>query len=496
MTEGRVADPARGHGERRAGAAWLVASGAVGIVLGLLVFSQGLGAPLVSDAFVFAERAEQATVASLLAGFVPAPDRYYRPTARFAFWLLYRLFGHDALGYHVVALLCHLAASLMIGLIARRITGDTLASALAAFAFLVSLHAHEIVFEAATAHYAIAGVLLLASLLAYMNEWRVVSLCLVALALTTNEIGLLAPPLIALYAVFFRHGAARDRTAVPVMLDLAVLGAVTAAYLALRVAYNQGRFAVEVEPCRSLRCLAIGGLEYTNRLLVRPERALELIWNHRPSMALVSILAVLATAAVLRPWTWRNRRAICFAMLWTVGSALYFIVALWPYVSDRFLYIPEMGMALVIGSVAAEAASGWRHATRPVRLAAACAAVAAAAWLGCGAYMVFHRGALWSLAGRQARQIVEGTHALVPVPPPNAVFIFLDVPDSLSPGFPPGNTGPYVFRNGLGAALRLRYRRPDVFATKDRLPTGAGRSDGAIRLRIAQGNVVLLSRAR
>ena len=69
------------------------------------------------------------------------------------------------------------------------------------------------------------------------------------------------------------------------------------------------------------------------------------------------------------------------------------------------------------------------------------------------------------------------------------MLVFSDVPDSLLPDIPPGNTGPYLLRNGLTTGLRLRYGRSDVFpiaATQTR----PARSGPVVCFEIVDANVV------
>ena len=117
-------------------------------------------------------------------------------------------------------------------------------------------------------------------------------------------------------------------------------------------------------------------------------------------------------------------------------------------------------------------------------MAAACIV---AAWIAAGMWMLVNRGQLNIGAGEQAASIVREVHALVPDPPRGAVFIFGNVPVWASPTIPPGNTGPYLFNNGLDSAIRLEYDRSDLFVVVSRDSSSA---TGAFVFDIRDGSVV------
>ena len=442
----------------------------------VLSFVPSLGAGFVSDAFVFLEQSRRFSPGGLLAQFVPAPGQWYRPLTTLVFWLEYRLFGLAPLGYHVVAWLCHLSAAVLVMALGHRITGSRVAAWVAGTVFVLSIHAHEIVFDAADLHNALSGVSLPACVLAWLRGSPVLALALAGITLGIDENGLLALPLVALSEAVYGRGSPRGYRLIPLAL-------LTAAYIGLRLAVGGG-FANEGVPCRSPHCLAVAVLEYLNRLFVRPEAVLALAWRHRVVLALVTALVLVALLVLLRPWRWHDWRAIGFGAGWLIGTTLFSILALYPYVADRFLYIPDMGLALLIGALANEGFRAWRTAPAGARVGLALVALVMSAWILSGAVALAGRGRLWREAGAVARSIVESTVAALPSPPPRATLVFQKIPDSHPPGIPPANTGPYLFRNGLGAALRIRYGRNDLVVLK-----GGGGPPDAIVLAIDGGTV-------
>lgn len=235
---------------------------------------------------------------------------------------------------------------------------------------------------------------------------------------------------------------------------------VTVGYLLLRL-LTPGGFYNETVPCHTAECFFTGSLEYANRLLVRPEAFLATIWTKRLRFFVVSVGGLGLMLLLLRPWLWHSRRAIMFAAGWLVGAVFYFLYALWPYITDRFLYIPDMGPALFAGAVAAQVIAAWPKTRIVGRAVGSVVAAVVVVWVVAGVWMLWGRGEAWTQAGREAASIVDQVYSLAPNPTPGSALVLSDVPDSLSPPIPPSNTGPYIFRNGIEAALRLRYGRGD-----------------------------------
>lgn len=450
-------------------------------LLGLAAFATGLRAYFQYDAFVCLEAARQSSALSLLGAYVPRPDAWYRPTTDLVFWLEYRAYGITPIGYHLVALACHIAAALLLTQIAARITGSRFGAALAGVTFLLTIHAHEVIWDLADQHHALGGIALLAAVLAYMTRRRWFALALTALAITIDENGLLVLPLVTWYELTIgtlpdarprRPGDLAQLLPRATLARLAPIAALTLAYPLLRLA--QGGLFNETEPCHSPSCLAVGGVEYFARLFVRPEWALARLWDHRPLSAATVAVALAAVLLALRPRTWRNWRALAFAAGWVAICVLYAMLGLWPYIADRFLYLPDMGLALLIGAIATEARAAWVNDPRRARCAKAGVALVFAIWLLAGVPMLWQRGQRWERAGDQVIGILDSIQAQLPDPPPGALIVFRDIPDSYAPTIPPGNSGPYLFRNGISQAVRLRYGRDDLVIPRRNDPPPPG----------------------
>jgi len=209
-------------------------------------------------------------------------------------------------------------------------------------------------------------------------------------------------------------------------------------------------------PCPDQSCVLAAIPQYLNRLFLRPDEFLAL--TRRIPWVFALLCLILGYLLLwLRPWDWSTVRPALFGVAWVVVGSLMFILTLWPYFDDRFMYVADMGFAILAGSVAAEVKRLWHGSTKDQRARLVAVATVFLFWFGSGIPMLVVRGQDWIAAGLQAEAIVDGVHGLLPDPPSGSVLAFMSVPRMASPGITPGEIGPYVFNNGLAAALRLSY---------------------------------------
>jgi hypothetical protein len=454
----------------------------------VFVFVPPLQTKFVSDTFGLYHLALTQSPADLAALFTPRAAHWYRPLTDIVFWLEVRAFGTEALGYHVVALAAHLVSTGLVLLLTERLSGSRKAAVVAALVFLANPHAQELLWDVADLHTVLSVPFALASLLAFVTGRRKGALLLAVIALGVDEAGLLAIATIALYELIVVLPSAGRRTLKLSLIRLVPFAFVGFAYIAVRVL--GGSVYVENVPCRSARCLAQAASEYFSRSFVRPEVLLSL-WSHRIIYVVLGLMIIGVLLLLTRPWTWKDRRTPTFVVAWWVVATSYFVLSLWPYVADRFLFVPDCALAVLIGVVLARAGDSRVEWSKVRRWASYAATGVLVAWIATGLWMLYGRGQLWINAGDQADSIVRGIHALLPDPPPDSVFIILDVPDETSPAIPPGNTGPYVFHNGLDRALQLAYNRDDITVGVVR-GNSASAQAGALVFDIRDGVVVRL----
>ena len=98
-------------------------------------------------------------------------SHYYRPLVSLSFFLDLQLWGLNPLGFHLTNLLAHLATALAVLALARRLSGDTLAAAIAGLAFaLHPIHTESVTFISGRTD-VLATLFFLLSLLGYAR-WR------------------------------------------------------------------------------------------------------------------------------------------------------------------------------------------------------------------------------------------------------------------------------------------------------------------------------------
>lgn len=469
-------------------AAKLLTAIAIGVAL-VLIFLPPLQAKFVSDTFVLYERARAQSPYDLVSLFVPQGGYWYRPLTDIVFWLEVRAFGPEAIGYHLLALTAHVVSTALVFLLAGRLAGSRKAAICAALIFLANPHAQEALWDVADLHTVLATPILLASLLSYSRGRRKGAWLLAVLAIGVDESGLLAIAIIGLYELIVACPAVRWSSLKGSLRRLTPFAVVAAVYLAARI--FTGSIYTEVpNACRTPKCLVAAAGEYFNRFLMRPDSLLNSLWTQRWIYVALGLLVVAVVVLLTRPWSWREKRIPAFVVAWLAVATSFFVLSLWPYVADRFVYVPDCALAVLIGVVAARAVAAWPEWSRPRRWAGSAVAFMGVAWIAAGLWMLFNRGQLWIGAGEQAASVVSEVHALVPDPPRDAVFIFRNVPDETSPAIPPGNTGPYVFHNGLDSAIRLEYDRSDLTAVRGDSSSGSSATGRTFVFEIRDGSVV------
>ena len=465
----QIADQLVGSGASLRTRIALLLAAVAGIGLALLVFVPPMVAKFTSDTFYLYERAMYQSPHDILALFVPVTDNWYRPLTDLAMWLEARAFGQDPIGYHVVALVSHLLCTALIFALTVRLTGSRKAALLAGLIFLANPHAQQPLWDISFLHVVIQTPLFLTALLAYMTGRRKVALLLAVLGLGVDESGLVIIAIVGLYELIMVCPALNWSSLKVSCLRLAPFAAVVLVYLGARIL--TGSIYTEAgAACREPRCLSTALGEWSSRFLFRPDELLSGLWAHRPLFAAAALVLWVCIVLLVRPWSWREKRVPLFVAGWFVVATAFFILSLWPYIADRFLYVPECALAILIAVAAlrvGESRPQWSAARKWVNCAMACVL---AVWIAVGGWMMLGRGQLNVTAGDQAASITHQIHVLVPNPKPGAVFVVLETPFLMRPDVPPGNDGPYLFNNGLQSAVRLEYGRGDlsVYAARTR----------------------------
>jgi tetratricopeptide (TPR) repeat protein len=297
---------------------------------------------------------------------------YYRPLFNVALIIGYQLFEFQTFGWHLISILLHLAAVMLIYALARRWDMRTETAAAAALLFGVHpVHSESIAWIAALPD-PMATVFILSSLLLYERYYHserragtltlVLSIALAFMALLSKEVAVIYPIFLAVRELLDRPEQERIGATVTRLLKrTAPFLLIVPVYLAMR--YAVLGFITKTEPNAvgiptSHLFLTIPSilLSYV-RLLVIPYPLSVMYDNTYVTSAgdirywgAVLVLTVLAGAIV---WMVRSssvgRRALAFLILFLLP--VLNLKAFRPEESllhDRYLYLPSIGFCLLV----------------------------------------------------------------------------------------------------------------------------------------------------
>ncbi|HSM14151.1 MAG TPA: hypothetical protein VLA66_08785, partial [Thermoanaerobaculia bacterium] len=311
----------------------------------------------------------------------------YRPLRTLAYAAMVRVFGLRALPFHLLNLALHLASVVLVFALLRRLRFSTDRALLVAALFALHPIQTEAVCSVTGLTDVLCAVLSLASLGLFARALdgprRLPFAALAALALlaalASKEMALAVPLLAALVAWrsgAFAAAAPSRRFALAACAALALLAAGWALLrwsLMGQLGYGAGLPGGTVG--RTLLMQAEALATYLRLLLVPWGQSVRHVSEVPLSAAEPRALAALLVAAALAAWTLdavRRRPDEAFGLLW-FWAALLPVSGLVPLRGDlmgeRFLYLPMIGLALALVSLAAR----WtgRLSPRPLRALAA-----------------------------------------------------------------------------------------------------------------------------
>jgi protein O-mannosyl-transferase len=329
-------------------------------------------------------------------------SHYYRPLVSLSFFLDLHAWGLNPVGFHLTNLLAHLATSLAVLALARRLGADALAAGIAGLAFaLHPIHTESVTFISGRTD-VLSTLFFLLALLGYAR-WRErggslplgASLGAFFLALAAKEVAVTLPCILVAYdALVLRRGNGERRWApIHVLGRYAPYAAVIALYLGIRM-LSLGAL-VESDP-------GVWGSLLT-RLLTTTKIVATYAW-----LALIPIPAnahyVIVPVTAPPPATWWAAALFLAGLLgataWAVWRAprlgfcaLWFWITLIPSVgvnllplptavmAERFLYLPSVAFCLLVGMALGRALGPVTMAdARQLRPAPALAMAALLVW--------------------------------------------------------------------------------------------------------------------
>jgi hypothetical protein len=328
----------------------------------------------------------------------PGTGGEYRPVVLASFWLNHWISGLSPIGFHVVNASLHVASAAFLASLVRRLFGSRLAATAAGLVFLLHPAQVEPVDWVAGRNDLLTVFFLLAGLAAFLRlretEARAAGwVALFAgqvLALFCKEYATFFPAVIGAIAIGFgrRLGLRRGEAIAAVGGTLLA----SALYVAARVkilgslgGYLEAPdFSIAAAAHRLLQFLDLATLP-TWASQYRASPFLRAPWQ----FAVLAALGAVAIA-IARPSRQRGLPALLLAVPWFVLPLLP-VTNLW--LSERYLYFPIAGLAILVGSAVA-----WLEERRPALRLAGLAAVGLAV-VACGAVHL-RKALFWNDTGR------------------------------------------------------------------------------------------------
>ena len=285
--------------------------------------------------------------------------KYFRPLVALTFVADRLAWGDAAAGYHATNLALHVATTMVVFALSRRLLPSLRSAVVAATLFaLHPAHSEAIVWVSARTDLLCAllyGAAFLGYLRARSGAFAVRShaawMLAFALALAAKEMAVTFPLVVATYESCLRRGdRLRPRTAGPLAAAAIVL-----AYLALRtqavgsIALPPRPFAFDAaDPGALARALVASAQYLVNLVLFVPAEPMITgpFWSAHPVW--LAVVAAVAAAVFARSATSvGDRRLLLFGIGWTVVTMLPVLMIT---VGERFLYLPSIGYCLALGA--------------------------------------------------------------------------------------------------------------------------------------------------
>ena len=293
-----------------------------------------------------------------------AEEGHYWPLVYTTFWLEHKLWGFDPTGYHIVNVLLHLANTLLVWHLMRRLSVPGAWVVAAVFA-VHPLHVESVAWVIERKD-VLSGLFYLAAVLAWMRFVEQPNPKRYALPLVLYAAGLLSKSIVVTLpvALLIWHWWKQGRVASTDLLRLVPFVAVGLVIVVGDLSFYQSREALSLDYSLTERTLIAARALwfYAGKLLWPSELAVIYpLWDIRVADPLAWGYFVAAVALAIILWHFRQRIG-----RGPLAGTLFFAVTLSPvlgfvdygymqyaFVADRFQYLAGMGvMAVVIGAVA------------------------------------------------------------------------------------------------------------------------------------------------
>jgi hypothetical protein len=297
------------------------------------------------------------------AGYHADRSGLYRPLTTLSYALQYRWFGATPYSYHLVNILLHALAALLLYRLVCDLLSDATSALYAALLFAVHPALSEAVCAAVGRADLLAAALVMAALILHLRGQTTPAGLAYLAALLCKESAIVAPALLLLVDVFQYRTFSQKRYSRPYLF----YGALTLAYLSWRY-YVLGAFgpadidgldnplAALAPSLRLLNALVILG-RYLGLLALPTHLSADYSHAALPlapqffSWSLALVCAGSMLVALVLYYTWHRRPWACCGLAWTLLALVPVANILLPIgtiMAERLLYLPAMGFCFAL----------------------------------------------------------------------------------------------------------------------------------------------------
>ncbi len=364
---------------------------------------------------------------------------YFRPVLQLFNLLDYTAWGLNPIGYHLTNLLLHLLTAFLVYLLCWELTRERFAAVAGAMFFaIMPIHVEAVSWFAARADGLSATwyVLSVVCFVLFRRRGRTIfltaSVVSFAMALFIKEVAFTLPLILVLYDLLYRR---RDLHARGWLVPYTLFALGFVVYFGLRFATRGTSGAVELTRTFEWDYLSqLFTLGITDPLF--SDMTGELRW------AIIGITLVLL--ALFR------RREMWLGAAWTVITIVPSLLGINATIFDRYFYLPSIGLALVLGSIAANPLPALGKYSRALG-----GALVLGLFLFYG-HALYARNEEWARAAQITQIVTDQARAAHPALRPDAQLVFVNVPVLV------GGRQMQAFGNMLPSAMQILYRNPSL----------------------------------
>ncbi len=436
----------------------------------VIIFSPMIGNFFVGDDFTwFRWAADSGDKISVIFRYLTQSDGFfYRPGTKIYFWLMYQTFWLNQTVYHLFSILLHLAVTVLVFLLARKILRDFKSAVLASSLFVILSGYSEAVFWiSATGHLFNAMFILLALFFFILWEEKkkqifwLISVLSIFLGLLFHELGVVTPLLLILYK-FIREDM--FNTAIFRRIHYQLLFLPLLPYLAMRYLAQSHWFSGDYNYNLLKLPFNIVGNAFSYFFLVLFGPAslsvAQALRNFSKEHLVISLIVV-SIISLIAVWLFKkilkvpdkdDKRIVIFGVL-------FFIISLLPFlalgnITSRYSYLASFGIVILLVFFIKKLYGYLQNQGRDIALASIVLIVALFYLLQIIWVQQIHGD--WKEAGKKTQQFfisMDELYADYWAKEPMK-FHFVNVPTRVGEA--------WIFPVGLPDALWLIFRNPQI----------------------------------